>query len=102
MGCSCARRAKHQATSSTTKVERAKTSGTTRPTCSAGSCGFRFIAMVGAMPATATAIALQVPTPLNRMAAGSTAGRLFMGVKLAWARCEVERSGIERRGAGTN
>src|ERR1700704_2785006 len=68
----------HHATSSTMTVDTAKTSGTTRPTCSAGCCGFKFMASVGAIPATATAMASQVPTPLNRMTEGSTGERLFM------------------------
>jgi hypothetical protein len=41
------------------------------------------MAIVGAIPATAIAMAFQVPTPLNRMAEGSTGDRAFMSAKLA-------------------
>ena len=56
------RRAKHQAISVMPTVASNSTSGTAGPTCSASCCGLRFIAIVGAMPATATPIAPTRPT----------------------------------------
>jgi hypothetical protein len=52
------------------------------------------MAIVGAIPATAIAMASQVPAPLNKMAEGSTGARPFMLGKLARARDSVEMRAV--------
>ena len=61
LGCCRESRAKHQATMMTRTVLRRKTSGINLPTCCEGSCGFRFIAKVGPMPARLTPMASLTP-----------------------------------------
>ena len=57
------------------------------------------MAIVGAIPATAMAMASQVPTPLNRMTEGSTGERFFMvGNWHAFGFVETSRSATQEPG----